>query len=108
MEVKRIVANIEAPNPEKVHAFYKGIFGLDLIMDHDWIRIYGAESQMAVQVTITSKGGSGAPISALSVEVDDLDAALARVKDANIAIEYGPCMNRGVCADSMFVILSAN
>jgi catechol 2,3-dioxygenase-like lactoylglutathione lyase family enzyme len=37
-----------------------------------------------------SEGGSGAPVPDLSVEVDDLDAALARVRRAGIAIEYGP------------------
>jgi catechol 2,3-dioxygenase-like lactoylglutathione lyase family enzyme len=37
-----------------------------------------------------SEGGSGAPVPDLSIEVDNLDAALARVKKANIPIEYGP------------------
>jgi catechol 2,3-dioxygenase-like lactoylglutathione lyase family enzyme len=37
-----------------------------------------------------SEGGSGAPVPGLSVEVDDLEAALARVKKARIPIEYGP------------------
>lgn len=90
MKVKRITANIEGPEPDKAHAFYKDIFGLDLVMDFDWIRTYGSETQMAVQVNITSKGGSGAPIPALSIEVDDLAAALARANDAKIKIEYGP------------------
>jgi catechol 2,3-dioxygenase-like lactoylglutathione lyase family enzyme len=38
-----------------------------------------------VQISVMSEGGSGA-----SIEVDDLEAALARVKKAEIPIEYGP------------------
>ena len=44
----------------------------------------------SVQVSIMSEGGSGTPVPDLSIEVDDLEAALARVKAAGIAIEYGP------------------
>ena len=46
--------------------------------------------QASAQVSIMTEGGSGTPVPDLSIEVDDLDAALARVKAAGIAIEYGP------------------
>ena len=42
------------------------------------------------QVSIATEGGSGTPVPDLSVEVDDLDEALRRVRDAGLAIEYGP------------------
>jgi catechol 2,3-dioxygenase-like lactoylglutathione lyase family enzyme len=45
---------------------------------------------MTVQVSIASEGGSGTPTPDLSIEVDDLDAALKRVKQAGIPLEYGP------------------
>jgi len=90
VKVKRIVSNIETPSPQKAEAFYKGIFGLELVMDHGWIRTYGTNSEMTVQVSVASEGGSGTPVPDLSIEVDNLDTALARVKDAKITIEYGP------------------
>lgn len=90
MKVKRIVANIETANPEKAEAFYADIFGLELIMDHGWIRTYGVDSKMTVQVSFASQGGSGTPVPDLSIEVNDLQTALTRVKAAKIAIEYGP------------------
>jgi catechol 2,3-dioxygenase-like lactoylglutathione lyase family enzyme len=34
MKVKRIVSNIKASALEKADAFYKDIFGIDLVMDH--------------------------------------------------------------------------
>jgi catechol 2,3-dioxygenase-like lactoylglutathione lyase family enzyme len=45
---------------------------------------------MTVQVSIASEGGSGTEVPDISIEVDDLEAALFRVKAANIPIEYGP------------------
>jgi catechol 2,3-dioxygenase-like lactoylglutathione lyase family enzyme len=35
-------------------------------------------------------GGSGAPVPDLSIEVDDLDAVLFRIEQAEIPLEYGP------------------
>jgi catechol 2,3-dioxygenase-like lactoylglutathione lyase family enzyme len=90
VKVKRIVANIETDNLEKAEAFYKGIFGLELAMDHGWLRTYGADSEMTVQVNVAAEGGSGTQVPDLSIEVDDLEVALARVKEADMAIEYGP------------------
>ena len=43
-----------------------------------------------MQVSFASEGGSGAPVPALSIEVDDLDATLARLAAAGAAPEYGP------------------
>lgn len=90
MKVKRIVANISAPNPVEATRFYKTILGLDVLMDMGWIVTYGSSTQMTVQLSVMSEGGSGASVPELSIEVDDLDAALARVNNAKIPIEYGP------------------
>jgi catechol 2,3-dioxygenase-like lactoylglutathione lyase family enzyme len=90
MKVKRIVANIAVLDPGAAKRFYQDMLGLDLLMDHGWIATYGSSEKMSVQVSFASEGGSGTPVPDLSIEVDDLDAALNRVKKANVAIEYGP------------------
>jgi len=59
-------------------------------MDHGWIATYGAATKMSVQISVASEGGSGTRVPDLSIEVDDLDAALARMRAAGFAIEYGP------------------
>ena len=59
-------------------------------MDHGWIRTYGSNSKMTVQVSFASEGGSGTPVPVLSIEVDDIETALRRVKKAGIPIENGP------------------
>jgi catechol 2,3-dioxygenase-like lactoylglutathione lyase family enzyme len=90
MNVKRIVANIKSKDVAAARRFYEDILGLELLMDHGWIRTYGSAEKMSVQVSIASEGGSGTPVPDLSIEVDDLDAALQRMKRAGVAIEYGP------------------
>ena len=90
MKVKRIVANIATPDVAAARAFYGDLLGLDLLMDHGWIATYGSHATMKVQVGIASEGGSGTSVPDLSIEVDDVDCALERMREAGIAIEYGP------------------
>lgn len=90
MKVLRIVANIETPDPAAAQAFYQDLLGLELLMDHGWIKTFGSSHRMTVQVSVASQGGSGTPVPDLSIEVDDLDSALSRVRQAGITIEYGP------------------
>jgi catechol 2,3-dioxygenase-like lactoylglutathione lyase family enzyme len=90
MKIKRIVANIAAGDPAAADAFYRDLLGLELAMDHGWIRTYAGPDRMAVQVSVASEGGSGTAVPDLSIEVDDLQAALRRVAAAGVAIEYGP------------------
>ncbi|MDB5822698.1 MAG: glyoxalase [Herminiimonas sp.] len=90
MKVKRIVANINMQAPQEAKHFYEEIFGLELLMDLDWIKTFGSNEQMTVQISFASQGGSGTQTPDISIEVDDLDVALARVKQSGIPIEYGP------------------
>ncbi|MBR7955670.1 VOC family protein [Burkholderia cenocepacia] len=90
MKVKRIVANVDTRSIDDAKRFYQRIFGLDLLMDHGWIATYGNAERMDVQISFASQGGSGTPTPDLSIEVDDVDEALARVRAAGISVEYGP------------------
>lgn len=90
MQVQRIVANISTTDVASADAFYRAILGLDLLMDHGWLRTYGSPAKMTVQVAFASQGGSDTPVPDLSIEVDDLDEAVRRVEAAGIAFEYGP------------------
>ncbi len=90
MKIKRIVADVSARNLDQADTFYGEILGLRVIMDQGWIRSYGTDTKMAVQISFASEGGSGTPVPDLSIEVDDLDAALERFRRKNVPIEYGP------------------
>ncbi|MBP1851905.1 VOC family protein [Rhizobium halophytocola] len=90
MQVRRIVANIAAEDPSAARSFYGDVLGLDVLMDHGWIVSYGSDATAAAQVSITSEGGSGAAVPDLSIEVDDLEEALARMTAAGFDPQYGP------------------
>ena len=90
MLVKRIVANIETEDLAAARSFYQDVLGMDIVMDHGWMTTYGSSEKMTVQVSFARQGGSGTPVPDLSIEVDDVDAALAAMQAAGFEIEYGP------------------
>ncbi|TYO62228.1 glyoxalase [Bradyrhizobium hipponense] len=90
MRVKRIVTNIAATDVSLARRFYQDVLGLEVVMDQGWIATFAAQSKMVPQLSVASEGGSGTPVPDLSIEVDDLDEALRRMKRAGIALEYGP------------------
>jgi catechol 2,3-dioxygenase-like lactoylglutathione lyase family enzyme len=90
MKVKRIVPDIGVSDPNAAKGFYRDVLGLDVLMDLGWIATYGSRETTTVQISFMTEGGAGAPVPDLSIEVDDLESVLARVKKANISIEYGP------------------
>jgi catechol 2,3-dioxygenase-like lactoylglutathione lyase family enzyme len=90
MKVKRIVLDIAASDPISAKRFYGDLLGLDVLMDLGWIATFGSRQKMSVQLSFAKEGGSGAPTPDLSIEVDDLDAALTRMKKAKVRVEYGP------------------
>jgi catechol 2,3-dioxygenase-like lactoylglutathione lyase family enzyme len=90
VKVKRIVSNVATSDVDKAGAFYKNVLGLEVLMDLGWIRTYGSSSKMTLQLSVMSEGGSGTAVPDMSIEVDDVDEALTRVRRAGIAVEYGP------------------
>ncbi|OHV71383.1 glyoxalase [Mesorhizobium sp. LCM 4577] len=90
MKVRRIVANIETPDIAAAKRFYQDVLGLDVLTDQGWIPTCGSAETMTVQVSFMAEGGSGTPVPDLSIEVDDVDAALAGMKKAGFVVEYGP------------------
>jgi len=71
-------------------SFYADLLGLEALMDHGWVLTLGTKEKALVQVSFASEGGSGTETPDLSIEVDDLAAALERFNNACVKIEYGP------------------
>jgi catechol 2,3-dioxygenase-like lactoylglutathione lyase family enzyme len=88
MTVLRIVANVTTVDPDKARAFYSGLLGLDLAMDHGWIQTYAAEGTMVPQVSFASQGGNGTVVPDLSIEVDNVDEIHSQAVAAGFAIVY--------------------
>lgn len=56
MKVKRIVANINTKDLTAAKCFYEDVLGLDLMMDHGWIRTYGLDEEMSIQISFCLTG----------------------------------------------------
>ncbi len=90
MAVKRIVHNIAVSDIEAATAFYQEILDMEPVMNLGWIATYASPGQAAPQISIASEGGSGTAVPDLSIEVDNFEEVLRRLRAAGIAIEYGP------------------
>ena len=90
MKVTRIVANLQTQDIDAATRFYRDVLGLEVLMDHGWLVTYGSHAAMNVQISFASQGGSDTPVPDLSIEVDDLEAALRDMTNADFPIEYGP------------------
>ena len=51
MAVKRIVVNTATEDMERVQLFYQDILGLEILMDMGWIRTYGNDNCMQIQMS---------------------------------------------------------
>ncbi|MBX3568857.1 MAG: VOC family protein [Rhizobiaceae bacterium] len=90
MTVRRVVANIAAGRPQEGKRFYCDILGMAPVMDQGWIVTFASPEMATAQVSVLSEGGSGTAVPDLSIEVDNLEEVLAAMRQAGIAIEYGP------------------
>lgn len=88
--IKRITAIIQTEDMRAAKAFYGEIFDMDVAMNLGWVMTMTTAKQGPLQLTFASDSGPDAPKNDLSIEVDDLDVVLARVRAAGYPIEYGP------------------
>ncbi|MFF9819599.1 VOC family protein [Streptomyces sp. NPDC014006] len=85
MSVRRVVPNIRSEAPEESRDFY-GLLGFEEVMNHGWIMTLASPSAPAAQVSFMA-GDRTAPLAPdLSVEVDDVDAAYAAMRDSGAEI----------------------
>lgn len=89
MAVRRIVVNTATEDIDAARHFYDEILGLEIVMDLTWIRTYGNDSTMRVQISFASEGGSGTPVPDISIEVDDVDAVYGKMQEAGFSVVYG-------------------
>lgn len=87
--VKRIVANIKADHLAEADRFYKDILGLEILMDHGWIKTFGNQEEARVQVSFATQGGNDTEVPLLSIGVDNLDELYGKMKQAGFEITYG-------------------
>lgn len=90
MAVLRIVANLATSDTSLATEFYGDILGLEVVMDHGWIKTFATGGSAAPQLSVASEGGSGTPVPDLSIEVDNFDEVHGQFDNSRFKIEYGP------------------
>ena len=108
MKVKRIVTNIHTLDVAAAKRFYGDVLGLDLLMDQGWIATYGSPAEMSLQISFAAQGGSDTTVPDISIEVDDLDAALLRVREAGFAVNMARPSSHGASGAFIRAIRSAS
>jgi catechol 2,3-dioxygenase-like lactoylglutathione lyase family enzyme len=86
--VKRIVANIKAEDLSKADVFYHDILGLEILMDHGWIKTFGNEENTKVQISFATQGGNDTEVPDFSIEVDNVDEIYDKMKNSEFEIIY--------------------
>ncbi|WP_030247969.1 VOC family protein [Streptomyces sp. NRRL S-350] len=85
MAVRRVVPNIRSQAVQESREFY-GLLGFEEVMDHGWIVTLASPSSPGAQISVMT-GDRTAPVDPdLSVEVDDVDAAYALLRDSGAQI----------------------
>lgn len=90
MQVTRIIPNLPAEDPAALAGFYARVFGLEVEFDMGWICFLSGAEERPARLQVASEGGSGTALPAISIGVDDLDAALARLRAEGAGPVYGP------------------
>ncbi|MEV5572853.1 VOC family protein [Spirillospora sp. NPDC052269] len=88
MSVRRVVPNFHSGSLEASREFY-GLLGLEEVMNHGWIMTVASQSVPTTQVSLYVGEDRTAPVPPdVSVEVDDVDAVYAAVRDSGAEIVH--------------------
>ncbi|MFD7922181.1 VOC family protein [Streptomyces sp. NPDC059740] len=87
MNVRRVVPNISTEALPESRAFY-GLLGFEEVMNHGWIMTLAPRSHPAAQVSFMTGDATAPVVPDLSIEVDDVDAAYAVVRESGAEIVH--------------------
>jgi predicted enzyme related to lactoylglutathione lyase len=77
MSVRRVVPDLQAADPAGSAEFYAKVLGLEPVMDLGWIMTFAAPGNPSGQISVLTEDATAPVVPAVSVEVDDVDAAYA-------------------------------
>ncbi|MFF4539975.1 VOC family protein [Streptomyces aureus] len=87
MSVRRVVPNIQSDTAGENKDFY-GLLGFEEVMNHGWIMTLASPSAPAAQISFMTDDATAPVAPDLSVEVDDVDAAYAIMRDSGAEIVH--------------------
>ena len=106
MSIRRAMPDIRSEAMEESREFY-GLLGFEEVMNHGWVMTLASPSNPTAQVTFMSHDKTAPVVPDMSVEVDDVDAAYAVMRESGAEVVH-PCrMRSGECAGSSSVTPTA-
>ncbi|MYR60946.1 glyoxalase [Streptomyces sp. SID625] len=87
MQVRRVVPNVRSETLEESADFY-GLLGFEEVMDHGWIRTLASPVNPTAQISFMGEDRTAPVAPDLSVEVDDVDAAYAVLRERGAEIVH--------------------
>ena len=88
MMIHRIIPNLKVRDPGAGHDFYVDFLGLEKQFDLGWIASFRSPENRSIQVSLVSGDASAPEDSAISVNVDDVDAAYAEARQRGYEIVH--------------------
>ncbi|MGV9424348.1 VOC family protein [Streptomyces sp. NPDC003656] len=85
MTVRRVVPVIHSESLQESRDFY-GSLGFEEVMNHGWILTLASPAHPAAQVSVMTEDATAPVVPDLSVEVDDVDAAYAAMREQGAEI----------------------
>jgi catechol 2,3-dioxygenase-like lactoylglutathione lyase family enzyme len=80
MSIRRVMPDIRSEAMEESRDFY-GLLGFEEVMNHGWVMTLASPSNPTAQVTFMSHDKTAPVVPDMSVEVDDVDAAYAVMRE---------------------------
>ncbi|MER7398890.1 VOC family protein [Streptomyces sp. NPDC000151] len=87
MAIRRVVPNVQSETVGESRDFY-GLLGFEEVMDLGWITTLASPSSPASQVSLMTHDLTAPVVPDLSVEVDDVDAAYAAMRESGAEIVH--------------------
>ncbi|GHF68500.1 VOC family protein [Streptomyces sp. ID03-2B] len=87
MTVRRVVPNVRSEAVEESREFY-GLLGFEEVMNLGWITTVASPSRPQEQVSFMTHDLTAPVVPDMSIEVDDVDAAYAAVRESGAEIVH--------------------
>jgi catechol 2,3-dioxygenase-like lactoylglutathione lyase family enzyme len=87
MTVRRVMPIIKSEAVRESREFY-GLLGFEEVMNHGWIMTLAPPAAPAAQVSVMTSDKTAPVVPDMSIEVDDVDAAFALMRDSGAQIVH--------------------
>ncbi|QXJ22122.1 VOC family protein [Actinomadura graeca] len=87
MSIRRVMPDIRSDAMPESRDFY-GLLGFEEVMNHGWVMTLASPSNPTAQVTFMSHDMTAPVVPDMSVEVDDVDAAYAAMRESGAEIVH--------------------